>query len=76
MIKKSVEIVVVCSKYQCYISLYAPNKEDITSIISKNIELFSLCFMQSISSDISGFTGDEATRKNIKLLIKSLSRLL
>jgi len=32
--------------------------------------------IQSISSDISGFTGDETTRRNIKLLIKSLSRLL
>ncbi|CAG7889704.1 unnamed protein product [Brassica rapa] len=28
---------------------------------------------QSISSDILGFTGDEATRKNLKLLIKSLN---
>ncbi|XP_068642351.1 protein TRIGALACTOSYLDIACYLGLYCEROL 2, chloroplastic [Aristolochia californica] len=32
--------------------------------------------IESISSDISGFTGDEATRRNMKLLIKSLSRLL
>lgn len=32
--------------------------------------------VQSISSDILGFTGDEATRRNLKLLIKSLSRLL
>lgn len=32
--------------------------------------------LQSISSDIVGFTGDEATRRNLKLLIKSLSRLL
>lgn len=31
---------------------------------------------QGITSDISVFTGDEATRKNLKLLIKSLSRLL
>lgn len=39
---------------------------------------FSMLFpcFQSISSDISGFTGDETTRRNIKLLIKSLSRLL
>ncbi|KAM3210660.1 hypothetical protein ACQJBY_064560 [Aegilops geniculata] len=44
----------------------------------KNIEAckFLTCYFQSISSDISGFTGDEATRRNIKLLIKSLSRLL
>jgi len=34
------------------------------------------CFLQNVSSDILGFTGDEATRKNLKLLIKSLSRLL
>lgn len=32
--------------------------------------------LQNISSDILGFTGDEATRNNLKLLIKSLSRLL
>ncbi|XP_078179001.1 trigalactosyldiacylglycerol2 [Carex rostrata] len=38
--------------------------------------IFTLKNIESISSDISGFTGDEATRKNIKLLIKSLSRLL
>lgn len=37
---------------------------------------FTLVKIQSISSDISGFTGDETTRRNIKLLIKSLSRLL
>lgn len=36
----------------------------------------TLVKIQSISSDISGFTGDETTRRNIKLLIKSLSRLL
>ncbi|KAJ3682052.1 hypothetical protein LUZ60_014625 [Juncus effusus] len=38
--------------------------------------IFTLKNIESISSDISGFTGDEATTKNIKLLIKSLSRLL
>lgn len=38
--------------------------------------IFTLKNIESISSDISGFTGDEATRQNIKLLIKSLSRLL
>ncbi|XBI09907.1 hypothetical protein VPH35_137354 [Triticum aestivum] len=38
--------------------------------------IFTLKNIESISSDISGFTGDEATRRNIKLLIKSLSRLL
>ncbi|KAL0352636.1 UNVERIFIED_CONTAM: protein TRIGALACTOSYLDIACYLGLYCEROL 2, chloroplastic [Sesamum angustifolium] len=49
----------------------------------KNIEVVSaqasaliLIVQMSISSDILGFTGDEATRKNLKLLIKSLSRLL
>lgn len=37
------------------------------------------CFtilLQSISSNVSGFTGDEATALNLKMLIKSLSRLL
>ncbi|XP_048433386.1 protein TRIGALACTOSYLDIACYLGLYCEROL 2, chloroplastic-like isoform X1 [Pyrus x bretschneideri] len=38
--------------------------------------IFTLKNIENISSDILGFTGDEATRKNIKLLIKSLSRLL
>ncbi|KAH7678082.1 Mce/MlaD domain-containing protein [Dioscorea alata] len=38
--------------------------------------IFTLRNIQSISSDISDFTADEATRKNLKLLIKSLSRLL
>lgn len=38
--------------------------------------MFTLKNIESISSDISGFTGDEATRRNLKLLIKSLSRLL
>ncbi|KAI3887102.1 hypothetical protein MKX03_004453 [Papaver bracteatum] len=38
--------------------------------------LFTLKNIENISSDISGFTGDEPTRRNLKLLIKSLSRLL
>ncbi|KAJ6820695.1 protein TRIGALACTOSYLDIACYLGLYCEROL 2, chloroplastic [Iris pallida] len=38
--------------------------------------IFTLRNIESISSDISGFTGDEATRRNLKVLIKSLSRLL
>uniref|UniRef100_A0A0D9WE99 Mce/MlaD domain-containing protein n=1 Tax=Leersia perrieri TaxID=77586 RepID=A0A0D9WE99_9ORYZ len=38
--------------------------------------VFTLKNIESISSDISAFTGDETTRQNIKLLIKSLSRLL
>ncbi|KAM0953536.1 putative protein TRIGALACTOSYLDIACYLGLYCEROL 2 [Dioscorea sansibarensis] len=38
--------------------------------------IFTLKNIQSISSDISGFTADEATRKNLKLLIKSLGRIL
>ncbi|XP_042424289.1 protein TRIGALACTOSYLDIACYLGLYCEROL 2, chloroplastic-like isoform X4 [Zingiber officinale] len=38
--------------------------------------IFTLKNIESISSDISSFTGDEATRRNLKLLIKSLSRLL
>ncbi|KAL4188857.1 hypothetical protein AMTRI_Chr08g162570 [Amborella trichopoda] len=32
--------------------------------------------IEGISSDISGFTGDEVTRHNLKLLIRSLSRLI
>ncbi|KAI7747873.1 hypothetical protein M8C21_018548 [Ambrosia artemisiifolia] len=41
-----------------------------TELIQKSI------YTLSLSSDILSFTGDEATRKNLKLVIKSLSRLL
>lgn len=49
-----------------------------TEMIQKSIYtlIFTLKNIESISSDILGFTGDEATRRNLKLLIKSLSRLL
>ncbi|KVI03195.1 protein TRIGALACTOSYLDIACYLGLYCEROL 2, chloroplastic [Cynara cardunculus var. scolymus] len=49
-----------------------------TELIQKSIYtlVFTLKNIESISSDILGFTGDEATRKNLKLVIKSLSRLL
>ncbi|KAJ0979505.1 hypothetical protein J5N97_014979 [Dioscorea zingiberensis] len=49
-----------------------------TDLIKKSIStlIFTLKNIESISSDVSGFTADEATRKNLKLLIKSLSRLL
>lgn len=49
-----------------------------TELIQKSIYtlIFTLKNIESISSDILGFTGDEATRRNLKLLIKSLSRML
>ncbi|KAL3523189.1 hypothetical protein ACH5RR_016023 [Cinchona calisaya] len=49
-----------------------------TELIRKSIYslIFTLKNVENISSDILGFTGDEATRRNLKLLIKSLSRLL
>lgn len=49
-----------------------------TELIQKSIYtlIFTLKNIENISSDILGFTGDEATRNNLKLLIKSLSRLL
>ncbi|XP_076911770.1 protein TRIGALACTOSYLDIACYLGLYCEROL 2, chloroplastic-like [Bidens hawaiensis] len=49
-----------------------------TELIQKSIYtlVFTLKNIESLSSDILGFTGDEATRKNLKLVIKSLSRLL
>jgi len=49
-----------------------------TDLIKQSIFtlIFTLKNFESISSDISGFTGDETTRRNIKLLINSLSRLL
>lgn len=49
-----------------------------TELIQKSIYtlVFTLKNIESISSDILGLTGDEATRQNLKVLIKSLSRLL
>ncbi|CAM8981986.1 unnamed protein product [Rhodiola kirilowii] len=49
-----------------------------TELIQKSIYslIFTLKNIENISSDILGFTGDENTRRNLKLLIKSLSRLL
>lgn len=49
-----------------------------TKLIQNSIHnlIYTLKNIESISSDISGITGDEATRRNLKLLIKSLSRLL
>ncbi|MFS8034681.1 putative protein TRIGALACTOSYLDIACYLGLYCEROL 2 [Helianthus anomalus] len=49
-----------------------------TELIQKSIYtlVFTLKNIESISSDILGFTGDEATRKNLKAVIKTLSRLL
>ncbi|GAB4835667.1 Protein TRIGALACTOSYLDIACYLGLYCEROL 2, chloroplastic [Ancistrocladus abbreviatus] len=49
-----------------------------TELIQKSIYslVFTLKNIENISCDISRFTGDEATRRNLKLLIKSLSRLL
>lgn len=49
-----------------------------SELIRKSIYslIFTLKNIENISSDILGFTGDEATRRNLKLLIKSLSRLI
>ncbi|XP_009589985.1 protein TRIGALACTOSYLDIACYLGLYCEROL 2, chloroplastic [Nicotiana tabacum] len=49
-----------------------------TELVRKSIYtlVFTLKNIESISSDIMGFTGDEATRRNLKVLIKTLSRLL
>uniref|UniRef100_A0A7N0V7U4 Mce/MlaD domain-containing protein n=1 Tax=Kalanchoe fedtschenkoi TaxID=63787 RepID=A0A7N0V7U4_KALFE len=49
-----------------------------TELIRKSVYslIFTLKNIENISSDILGFTGDENTRRNIKSLIKSLSRLL
>ncbi|KAL8166334.1 hypothetical protein V2J09_007833 [Rumex salicifolius] len=49
-----------------------------TEMINKSIYMliFTLKNIENITSDVLGFTGDEATKKNLKLLIKSLSRLL
>ncbi|KAJ8549844.1 hypothetical protein K7X08_033551 [Anisodus acutangulus] len=49
-----------------------------TELIRKSIYtlVFTLKNVENISSDILGLTGDEAMRRNLKMLIKSLSRLL
>ncbi|XP_019455903.1 PREDICTED: protein TRIGALACTOSYLDIACYLGLYCEROL 2, chloroplastic-like [Lupinus angustifolius] len=49
-----------------------------TELIRKSIYtlVFTLKNIENISSDVLGFTGDETTKKNLKLLIKNLSRLL
>ncbi|XP_073061152.1 protein TRIGALACTOSYLDIACYLGLYCEROL 2, chloroplastic-like [Primulina eburnea] len=56
-------------------SIMTPENKE---LIQKSIYtlIFTLKNFENISSDILGFTGDEATRRNLKLLIKSLSRLL
>ncbi|KAI4378771.1 hypothetical protein MLD38_016205 [Melastoma candidum] len=48
-----------------------------TELIQKSVHTLVLTLknIESISSDIMGFTGDQTTMRNIKLLIKSLSRL-
>ncbi|XP_027330509.1 protein TRIGALACTOSYLDIACYLGLYCEROL 2, chloroplastic-like [Abrus precatorius] len=47
-------------------------------LIQKSIYtlIFTLKNFENISTDILGFTGDETTKSNLKLLIKNLSRLL
>ncbi|KAG1337701.1 protein TRIGALACTOSYLDIACYLGLYCEROL 2, chloroplastic [Cocos nucifera] len=49
-----------------------------TQMIQKSVStlVVTLKNIEGISSDISGLTGDEATRENLKSLIRSLSRLL
>ncbi|XP_030942158.1 protein TRIGALACTOSYLDIACYLGLYCEROL 2, chloroplastic-like [Quercus lobata] len=38
--------------------------------------LFTLKNIENVCSDIQGFTGDEATKQNLKALVRSLSRLM
>ncbi|XP_010922333.1 protein TRIGALACTOSYLDIACYLGLYCEROL 2, chloroplastic [Elaeis guineensis] len=49
-----------------------------TQMIQKSVStlVITLKNIEGISSDILGLTGDEATRENLKSLIRSLSRLL
>ncbi|TKY57090.1 TRIGALACTOSYLDIACYLGLYCEROL 2 [Spatholobus suberectus] len=49
-----------------------------TELVQKSINtlIFTLKNIENISKDIVGFTGDESTKRNLKLLIKNLSRLL
>ncbi|KAK7820018.1 protein trigalactosyldiacylglycerol 2 [Quercus suber] len=49
-----------------------------TSLIQDSIQtlLFTLKNIENICSDIQGFMGDEATKQNLKALVRSLSRLM
>ncbi|KAG6607193.1 Protein TRIGALACTOSYLDIACYLGLYCEROL 2, chloroplastic, partial [Cucurbita argyrosperma subsp. sororia] len=49
-----------------------------TALLQKSIYtlILTLKNIESLSSELLGFTGDEATKRNLKVLIKSLSRLL
>ncbi|KAK7300304.1 hypothetical protein RJT34_11147 [Clitoria ternatea] len=49
-----------------------------TELVQKSIYtlIFTLKNLENISTNIMGFTGDETTKRNLKLLIKNLSRLL
>ncbi|XP_020226674.1 protein TRIGALACTOSYLDIACYLGLYCEROL 2, chloroplastic isoform X1 [Cajanus cajan] len=49
-----------------------------TELVQKSINtlVFTLKNIENISTDVVGFTGDETTKRNLKLLIKNLSRLL
>lgn len=60
---------------RAHTSIMTPENSE---LIQKSIYslIFTLKNIENISSDILGFTGDEATRRNLKALIKSLSRLL
>ncbi|KAK7320489.1 hypothetical protein VNO77_30003 [Canavalia gladiata] len=49
-----------------------------TELVQKSIStlIFTLKNIENISTDIMGFTGDETAKRNLKLLIKNLSRFL
>lgn len=60
---------------QVHSSVITPENSE---MIQKSVYslIFTLKNIENISSDVLGFTGDEVTRRNLKSLIKSLSRLL
>lgn len=75
---KNIEVKFYSAQHSISISNYHTNQ---LSLFKAKYVIFLLPFiiippLQNISSDVLGFTGDEATRQNLKLLIKSLSRLL
>ncbi|CAL5190400.1 unnamed protein product [Lathyrus oleraceus] len=49
-----------------------------TELIQKSVHtlIYTLKNIENITSDMLGFTGDESTKKSLKVLIKNLSRLL
>ncbi|KAM3694893.1 hypothetical protein ACB094_07G089700 [Castanea mollissima] len=64
-----------CEELRVHSTIMTPEN---TLLIQDSIQtlLFTLKNIENICSDIQGFTGDEATKQNLKALVRSLSRLM